>query len=61
MNPENELRDVPVFTPQPLPPGLGVLRTILLVLMVLVGLGEALLAAAIALGIFRGGSIVPVA
>lgn len=61
MNPENELRDIPVFTPQPLPPGLGVPRMILLVLMVLVGLGEALLAAAAALGIFRGGSILPMA
>lgn len=42
----------PVFTPETPPPGLGVLRTIVLVLMVLVGSVEALLAAGIALHIF---------
>ncbi len=57
MNPETELREAPVFTPQPPPPGLGVLRTILLVLMVLVGLAEALLALAAALGFFHGAAI----
>ena len=57
MDPENELREVPVFTPQPPPPGLGVLRTIILALMVLVGFGEAMLAAAALLGIFQANTV----
>ena len=53
MNTEVELLDTgaPVFTPQPQPPGLGVLRTIILVLMILVGFAEALQAAGVALKI----------
>lgn len=51
MNTETEL-SAPVFTPRQPPPGLGVLRTVILVLMVLVGLAEALLAAGAALHIF---------
>lgn len=51
MNPHNET-PAPAFTPQPPPPGLGVLRTIILVLMVLVGSAEALLAAGVALLVF---------
>ncbi len=56
MNQETELQEVPAFTPQPPPPGLGVVRTILLVLMVLVGFAEALLAAAAAMGFFQAGT-----
>ena len=51
MNTEVEVFEfeAPVFTPQPQPPGLGILRSIILVLMVMVGFAEALLIAGIAL------------
>lgn len=57
MDPEIDFQEAPVFTPQLPPPGLGVLRTIVLVLMVLVGTAEALLAAAAALGVFSGNNL----
>lgn len=55
MNTETDLIETaaPVFVPQPPPPGLGVLRGIILALMVLVGSGELLLAAGAALRIFK--------
>lgn len=58
MDPEIDFLEAPVFIPQQQPPGLGVLRSIVLVLMVLVGTAEALLAAAAALGVFSGTRIV---
>lgn len=55
MNTETDLMETaaPVFTPQPPPPGLGVLRSIILALMVLVGSAELLLAAGVALRIIK--------
>lgn len=54
MDTEIEFLDsgAPVFTPQPLPSGLGFPRTVILVLMVLVALGEAVLMAGAALHVF---------
>ena len=54
MNTYNEPQTpaAPAFTPQPAPPGLGVLRTIVLILMVIVGSAELLLIAGVALGLF---------
>ena len=54
MDPEIDFLKAPAFIPQPPPPGLGVLRSIVLALMVLVGMAEGLLAAAAALGLFSG-------
>lgn len=58
MDSEIDFLEAPVFIPQQPPPGLGVLRSIVLVLMVLVGMAEALLAAAAALGVFSGTRII---